>query len=228
MDAGIVFRYFPHLDSTARERYLQLGALYSYWNKRINVISRKDMEHLYVRHVLHSLALSAATTGNLFTAGSTVLDAGTGGGFPGIPLAIMHLQTHFILCDSITKKIKVVRGVSTSLGLDNVTAVVSRVELMPGGCCDVIVSRAVTSLAGFLPWTRDKLRERGRMLFLKGGDLTGEIEEAAAKYRIPLTCFSVIALKDTFPGLEDDFFETKKICEIKQTSYLCAPQLKSS
>ncbi len=228
MDAGIIFHFFPRLDPTARERCLKLGELYSYWNQRINVISRKDMEHLYVRHVLHSLALSAATTDNPFTAGATILDAGTGGGFPGIPLAIMHPQTHFVLCDSIAKKIKVVREVSASLGLDNVTAVVSRVEQMPDRCCDVIVSRAVTSMAGFLPWTRNKLREPGRILFLKGGDLAGEIEEAAAKYRIPETCFLVTALKDTFPGLEDDFFETKKICEIKQTSYLCAPQSKSN
>ncbi len=151
MDARIVFHYFPHLDSTARERLLRLGELYSYWNKRINVVSRKDMEHLYVKHVLHSLALSAAIMDTPFTAGATVLDAGTGGGFPGIPLAILHPGTRFILCDSIAKKIMVVREISASLSLENITPVVCRVETLPDGCCDVIVSRAVTSLAGFLP-----------------------------------------------------------------------------
>ncbi|HNR28065.1 MAG TPA: 16S rRNA (guanine(527)-N(7))-methyltransferase RsmG [Bacteroidales bacterium] len=228
MDADVVFRFFPHLDQAARKRIMELAGLYAFWNERINVISRKDLEHLYVRHVLHSLTLSAAIKDDPFQAGATVLDAGTGGGFPGIPLAILHPQSRFILCDSIAKKIKVVREISDSLGLDNVTAVVSRVEQMPDRCCDVMVSRAVTSLAGFIPWTRNKLREPGRILFLKGGDLEAEIKEAAIKCRIPASCFSVTPLADTYRGLEDDFFETKKICEIKQTSYLCAPLLKSS
>lgn len=228
MEAEIIFRFFPHLDQSARSRFIQLRELYTCWNKSINVISRKDMEHLYVRHVLHSLALSCATGDNPFNEGTIVLDAGTGGGFPGIPLAILHPEVRFILCDSIAKKIKVVEEVVKALELRNVTPVVSRMEALPDRSFDLIVSRAVTTMARFVPWTRNKFRNQGRIMLLKGGDLEGEIKEAASKCHIPLSCFVVTNLKSLFPGLNDDFFETKKICEIKQTSYLCAPLLKSS
>jgi len=228
MDANLVFKYFPYLDETARSRFLQLGDLYSYWNQRINVISRKDLEHLYVRHVLHSLALSVAIHNNPFRENVTVLDAGTGGGFPGIPLAILHPSTRFVLCDSIAKKIKVVSEITTRLGLNNVTPVVSRMENLPDNAYDVIISRAVASLVKFIPWALGKMKKDGRILFLKGGDLTAEIQEASQKLGIPETCFTITELKNIFPEPGDDFFETKKICEIKQTSYLCAPLLRSS
>ncbi|MDD2824324.1 MAG: 16S rRNA (guanine(527)-N(7))-methyltransferase RsmG [Bacteroidales bacterium] len=228
MEAAVINHYFPQLDRTARSRFAMLGDLYAYWNQKINVISRKDMEHLYIRHVLHSLSLSRTPSRQSFLPGMTVLDAGTGGGFPGIPLAILHPNVEFVLCDSIAKKIKVVSEITRELGLSNVTPLVSRLETLPGHAYNVIVSRAVTRLETFIPWTRDKLMDNGKMLFVKGGDLKEEIGEASRKCGIPLSCFSVTDLKDLFPGLEDDFFETKKICEIKQTSYLCAPPLESS
>ena len=228
MDAKLIFRYFPDLDENAKARFTQLGELYSNWNQKINVISRKDMEHLYLRHVLHSLALSKALDNNPFQKDVTVLDAGTGGGFPGIPLAILHPSVRFFLCDSISKKIKVVSGISSQLSLTNVTPVVSRMESLPDRTFDVIISRAVASLVKFIPWAQNKIKKDGRILFLKGGDLTSEIHEASGKLGIPETCFTITELKNTYPGLDDDFFDTKKICEIKQTSYLCAPLLKSS
>jgi len=228
MDAKLIFRYFPDLDENAKARFTQLGELYSNWNQKINVISRKDMEHLYLRHVLHSLALSKALDNNPFQKDVTVLDAGTGGGFPGIPLAILHPSVRFFLCDSISKKIKVVSGISSQLSLTNVTPVVSRMESLPDRTFDVIISRAVASLVKFIPWAHNKIKKDGRILFLKGGDLTSEIHEASGKLGIPETCFTITELKNTYPGLDDDFFDTKKICEIKLTSYLCAPLLKSS
>jgi 16S rRNA (guanine527-N7)-methyltransferase len=228
MDEKLIFRYFPDLDDTAKVRFTQLGELYSGWNQKINVVSRKDVQHLYLRHVLHSLALSKALENNPFQKNITVLDAGTGGGFPGIPLAILHPSTRFVLCDSIAKKIKVVSGITSQLGLTNVTPVVSRMESLPDRTYDVIVSRAVASLLQFIPWAHRKLKKGGRILFLKGGDLTREINEASGTLGIPVSCFSITDLKNTFPGLNDEFFDTKKICEIKQTSYLCAPLLKSS
>ncbi|HRW94427.1 MAG TPA: 16S rRNA (guanine(527)-N(7))-methyltransferase RsmG [Bacteroidales bacterium] len=228
MDAKLIFKYFPDLDKTAKTRFIQLGELYSVWNQKINVISRKDLEHLYLRHILHSLALSKALEDNPFQKNVTVLDAGTGGGFPGIPLAVLHPSARFVLCDSIAKKIKVVSGITTQLGLTNVMPVVSRMEALPDRSYDIIVSRAVASLVKFIPWAHSKIKKNGRILFLKGGDLTPEIQEASGKLGIPVSCFSITDLKNTFPGLDDDFFDTKKICEIKQTSYLCAPLLKSS
>lgn len=228
MDAKLIFRYFPDLDENAKARFTQLGELYSNWNQKINVISRKDMEHLYLRHVLHSLALSKALDNNPFQKDVTVLDAGTGGGFPGIPLTILHPSVRFFLCDSIAKKIKVVSGISSQLSLTNVTPVVSRMESLPDRTFDVIISRAVASLVKFIPWAHNKIKKDGRILFLKGGDLTSEIHEASGKLGIPETCFTITELKNTYPGLDDDFFDTKKICEIKLTSYLCAPLLKSS
>lgn len=222
-NADVIFRFFPHLDKTARSRIEQLADIYAYWNKRINVISRKDLEHLYIRHVLHSLALSVALEDHPFQAGATVLDVGTGGGFPGIPLAIVHPDCRFVLCDSIGKKIKVTEEVVRTLQLDNVTSVTSRVEHLNQGPFNAIVSRAVTRLAKFLPWVQNRVVEDGRLLFLKGGDLSEEIEEAAKLCKIPPERFAVTSLSDCFGTLGNGFFKTKKICEIKQTSYLCAP-----
>ncbi|MFY9116102.1 MAG: 16S rRNA (guanine(527)-N(7))-methyltransferase RsmG [Bacteroidales bacterium] len=222
-DADIVFDFFPHLDPTARSRILQLADIYAFWNARINVVSRKDVEHLYIRHVLHSLSLSLAVRENPFLSGKKILDVGTGGGFPGIPLAIIHPECHFVLCDSIRKKIKVTEEAAKALQLENVTTVVSRAEHLKADAFDAIVSRAVTRLARFLPWVHNRVVPGGRLLFLKGGDLSSEIEEAATLCGIPEEAFTVISLSDCFGSIGDGFFTTKKICEIKQTSYLCAP-----
>jgi 16S rRNA (guanine527-N7)-methyltransferase len=222
-EVSLIWKFFPRLDPVARSRILQLEDLYAFWNKQINVISRKDMEHLYIRHVLHSLSLSLTVTDNPFTKEHNVLDVGTGGGFPGIPLAIVHPDCHFVLCDSIGKKIKVVEHIARTLQLDNVTPVVSRAEALPQRSFQVVVSRAVTRLEKFLPLVQNKTTEDARLLFLKGGDLQEEIARAAAICHIPPGKFVVTHLQNHFGSLGDGFFETKKICEIKQTSYLCAP-----
>ncbi len=226
MDATLIFRFFPCLSDSQKAQFAALQLLYSDWNRAINVISRKDIEHLYLRHVLHSLSL-ACLPGHPFCVGAKVLDAGTGGGFPGIPLAILFPETHFTLCDSIAKKIKVVTAISEQLGLTNVTPVTARAETLPGGF-DVVVSRAVTRLGEFIHLVNNKLTPEGIILCLKGGDLTEEIREASRVCRIPETQFKLTELSGLFQNIGDDFFETKKICEIKQTSYLCAPQSKSN
>ncbi len=226
MDATLIFRYFPSLSDSQKAQFAALQPLYSSWNSAINVISRKDIEHLYLRHVLHSLSL-ALMPDHPFIAGAKVLDAGTGGGFPGIPLAILFPETHFTLCDSIAKKIKVVTAVCGELGLANVMPVTARAETLPVGF-DAVVSRAVTRLGEFIPLISNKLTPRGTILCLKGGDLTEEIREASRVCRIPETRFKLTELSGLFQNIGDDFFETKKICEIKQTSYLCAPQSKSN
>lgn len=178
-----------NLSERQREQFAALPALYAEWNARINVISRKDMEHFEERHVLHSLALARVWD---FAAGSRVLDVGTGGGFPGVPLAIMFPEAHFTLVDSIGKKITVVRGVCEALGLTNVEAINGRAEDIKGRF-DCVVTRAVAPMQTLLSWTR------GPILALKGGDLTDELEG------IPHTLYNI---SDFFAG---EFFETKKI-----------------
>ncbi|MES2628838.1 MAG: 16S rRNA (guanine(527)-N(7))-methyltransferase RsmG [Bacteroidota bacterium] len=186
---------------------MALPALYEDWNSRINVISRKDMEQFPVHHLLHSLGIAKVMK---FKAGSTVMDIGTGGGFPGIPLAILFPEVQFTLVDSIGKKISVVNGVKDALGLTNVTAINTRAEQVPQKF-DFIVSRAVAALKDFLPWTRNKFKKEqinpfpNGILYLKGGDLEQEMREAnvkAAEYK----------LSDYF---EEEFFETKKVVYIK-------------
>ena len=185
-----------------------LGDLYSEWNNRINVISRKDIDHLYERHVLHSLAIAKIIS---FARDAEVLDVGTGGGFPGIPLAILFPETNFHLIDSIGKKLKVVDAVVEALQLQNVTTQHIRAEQLAGKY-DFAVSRAVTSISAFLPWMKDKFSPHNKhslpngMFFLKGGDLTAEILPC----RNRATVFNI---KDFF---EEDFFEGKKVVYLER------------
>ncbi|QEC53306.1 16S rRNA m(7)G-527 methyltransferase [Anseongella ginsenosidimutans] len=173
----VIRKYFPSLEATQSEQFEALEALYTDWNAKINVISRKDIDHLYERHVLHSLAIAKV---NSFKDGTWVLDAGTGGGFPGIPLAILFPETSFYLADSIGKKIKVVKEVAESLGLKNVTAANQRVETIDRRF-DFVISRAVTRLPEFYSWVKDKISKNSfneldnGILYLKGGDLAEEI-----------------------------------------------------
>ena len=181
MNEDIIFKYFPELDGTQRERMTMLGPLYREWNSRINVISRKDMDNLYVHHVLHSLALVRFIKDHGLRPES-IFDAGTGGGFPGIPMAVAMPECRFTLCDSIAKKIRVVTEVATALGLDNVTPVCSRTEAIKDRKYDYVVSRAVTELSRFVPLTRHLYTEG--ILYLKGGDVQPEIEDCVRRCRI--------------------------------------------
>lgn len=202
-----VLKYFPDLDAARTERFAALMDLYTEWNARINVISRKDMDCFYLHHVLHSLAIAKHT---VFEPGSSVLDVGTGGGFPGIPLAIMYPDCRFTLCDSIGKKIKVVTAVAESLGLDNVTAVHGRVEDTDGEH-DYIVSRAVTELKNFMPWIKGRYRKS--VLYLKGGDLDREIAEAVRICRLDGKCISTKHISEWF---KEEFFAEKMIVKIEK------------
>lgn len=167
------------------DQFKQLGALYKDWNEKINVISRKDIDSLYEKHILHSLAIAAICP---FDDGAEVVDIGTGGGFPGIPLAIFFPHVDFLLSDSIGKKIKVVQGVAEAIGLKNVTAVHSRVEEIKGRTFDYAVSRAVAPLGDLWKWTNHMIRKGQKsdelpngLVCLKGGDLTKEIAESGLK-----------------------------------------------
>ena len=203
----IVERYFTELSENQLEQFRQLEELYREWNEKINVISRKDIDELNVHHVLHSLAIAKVIT---FKAGTKVLDVGTGGGFPGIPLAIMFPEVDFFLVDSIGKKIKVVEGVAAALGLKNVTAKQLRVETMKEKF-DFIVSRAVTAFPAFVALTRKRIREDGfndlpnGILYLKGGDFEEEVKNFKDK-------ISIYNIPDFF---EEEFFETKKLIFMK-------------
>lgn len=191
----IIDRYFPELTTRQREQYNALPELYAEWNARINVVSRKDIESLEERHVLHSLAI--ARTGLIHT-GDSVLDVGCGGGFPGIPLAIFYPDVRFTLVDSIGKKIRVVNEVAAAIGLENLTAIQARVEELPDSY-DWVVSRAVTDLRTFVGWTWS--RTRNGIIYLKGGDLEQEIRSAnRPTVQLPIS--------DWFDG---EFFETKKV-----------------
>lgn len=199
----IIEKYFPGLDPIQRERFAALAGLYADWNAKINVISRKDMEHFYLRHVLHSLSIAKVCT---FDDGARIVDIGTGGGFPGIPLAIMFPEARFTLTDSIGKKITVVREVAAALGLDNVAALNARVESIPERF-DYAVTRAVAETATLTGWIWNKLTPGRKgslangMLCLKGGELAEELSRAGKRYEI----FDLGSLFD------EEFFETKKI-----------------
>ena len=204
----IVFKYFKDLTNTQIKQFEQLFELYSFWNAQINVISRKDIDELYERHILHSLAIAKFCT---FKPGEKVLDVGTGGGFPGIPLAILFPETQFHLVDSIGKKIKVVNEVATALGLKNVKASHARAEEITDKY-NFVVSRAVTRLIDFYPWVKGKFAAENinaipnGILYLKGGDLTEEIKESKLKAELyPLSAY-----------FEEEFFETKFVVYIPQ------------
>ena len=204
---AILKKYFPELDANRLNQFEQLYDLYNVWNSRINVISRKDIDLLYERHVLHSLGIAKVM---FFKSGTKVLDVGTGGGFPGIPLAIMFPETDFCLVDSIGKKIKVVEEVSSALGLKNVRAFHKRAEEI-NEKFHFVVSRAVTEFPEFYKWIKDKfLRENfndlpNGILYLKGGDLLEEFGKFYDKAKF-------YELKEFF---EEEFFETKKVVYYK-------------
>ncbi|MBL0013790.1 MAG: 16S rRNA (guanine(527)-N(7))-methyltransferase RsmG [Flavobacterium sp.] len=200
-----ILKYFPDLTEDQIAQFRKLEALYLDWNAKINVISRKDIDQLYVKHVLHSLAIAKIQK---FEPGTYVLDVGTGGGFPGIPLAILFPETRFYLIDVILKKINVVKAVVTELGLKNVKAEQLRAENAKGDY-DFIVSRAVTNMPDFFSWVKDKIKKQNKhelkngILYLKGGDLTEELKDfpKATEY----------AIADFF---DDAFFETKKVVHL--------------
>ena len=206
MTSDFLLKYFPDLTSQQQDQFKQLQQLYRFWNEQINVISRKDIDLLYERHVLHSLGIAKIIS---FLPDEKVLDVGTGGGFPGIPLAILFPATRFHLVDSIGKKIKVVKEVSQRLGLQNVKATHARAEDIDEKF-DFVVSRAVTQLKDFYPWVKNKFNKPSKnqlkngILYLKGGDLTQEIAESGLDVKEFL-------LSDFFTGA---FFETKKVIYI--------------
>lgn len=201
----LIEHYFPDLSSDQLGQFAALAPIYKDWNSKINVISRKDMDQFYERHVLHSLAIQllAAPKPN-----QKVLDMGTGGGFPGIPLAMLNPETHFSLVDSIAKKIKVVNEVKTELKLNNVQAYQERVENIKEKF-DLIMSRAVAPASKMIGWTKNSLSLRGKYLFLKGGDLKDEIHELKAAY--PRAEVEIYPLGDVF---SEPFFESKQLLQI--------------
>jgi 16S rRNA (guanine527-N7)-methyltransferase len=200
-----ILKYFPNLTDIQKEQFEKLDFLYHDWNEKINVISRKDIDALYTKHILHSLGIAKIIK---FEPGTYVLDVGTGGGFPGIPLAILFPETRFYLIDIIAKKIKVVQSVAEGLDLKNVKAEQLRAENVKGDF-DFIVSRAVTNMPDFVSWVKTKIKKNNKhelkngILYLKGGDLTEELKDfpKATEYN----------LADYF---EDEFFETKKVVHV--------------
>ena len=197
----IILKYFPELSSDKIEKFKQLEGLYIYWNQRINVVSRKNINELYINHVLHSLAIAKIIN---FKNETKILDVGTGGGFPGIPLAILFPDCNFTLVDSITKKIHVVDSIVDSLKLDNICTSISRVESL-NTKHDFIVSRAVTNMSKFLNLTKGRIIKGGDnslnngIIYLKGGNLSEELKNIKNQ---------MYNISDYF---EEDFFETKKI-----------------
>lgn len=227
--------FFPDITDKKLEQFRALGPLYEDWNSKINVISRKDIDSLYLHHVLHSLAIAEYIRLNLpdlyaeisavpeeepakianldGSAGDfcrTFLDLGTGGGFPGIPLAIMFPSAHFTLCDSVGKKILVAEAVARACGLENVTTVNARAESLTGKY-DYIVSRAVTSLDKFMPWVRGKYGKG--IFYLKGGDVVEEIAETMGRFRLPKGSVHVWKIDGKFA---DPYFEGKLVIFIEE------------
>ncbi len=206
MSTELILKYFPEISEKQQQQFDRLGELYRDWNSKINVISRKDIDALYEKHVLHSLGIAKVMA---FAPGTRVLDIGTGGGFPGIPLAILFPESDFTLIDSIGKKITVVKEVSSALGLDNVTAVHGRAEQLPEKY-HFVVSRAVTQMPVFLSWLRGKfLKENfnpkhNGVLYLKGGDLAEEL--AGIKSEI----------FDLSKFFDEEFFDSKKVVYISK------------
>jgi len=210
MQVELIEKYFPNLSEKQKNQFAQLEKLYAEWNEKINVISRKDMDSLYEKHILHSLGIAKVME---FEFGTKVLDIGTGGGFPGIPLAILYPEVQFTLVDSIGKKITVVKEVSAGIGLENVTAIHSRAEELKEKF-HFVVSRAVTQMPVFLTWLKGKFEKQSfnkkpnGVLYLKGGDLTEEL--AGLKTEI-------FPLQNYF---ESEFFETKKVVYLSKENFL--------
>lgn len=206
-NVSLIYDQFPDLTEKQKQQFADLYDLYQLWNNQINVISRKDTEHFYERHVLHSLGIAKVQA---FLPGTMVLDVGTGGGFPGIPLAILFPETKFTLVDSIGKKIKVVNEVAEALGLENVKTINDRAENVLISY-DFIVSRAVTRMPDFLKWVKNKNKKKSQhelkngILYLKGGDLSEEmagVQQKVTYYKLP----------DYFSG---EFFETKMVVHVE-------------
>lgn len=200
-------KHFPDLTDQQIQQFSRLKEVYIEWNNQINVISRKDTDNFYERHVLHSLAIAKVMS---FKDGSDILDIGTGGGFPGIPLAILYPNCNFTLVDSIGKKIKVVNGVAEAIGLKNVTGIHERAENIDQKF-DFIVSRAVTSMPDFIKWTKNKFKSKNLndfpngILYLKGGDLKEEMKTVNKFYKF-------YDIPDFF---KEEFFETKKVVYVR-------------
>lgn len=201
----IILKYFPEISDVQKQQFEALQGLYEDWNSKINVISRKDIQSLYLKHVLHSLSIAKVIE---FLPNTKILDVGTGGGFPGIPLAILFPKTKFHLVDSIQKKIKVVAAVAHALNLENITSEHLRAEAVQGQF-DFVVSRAVTTMPSFVKWVNKKVRKEqlhelsNGILYLKGGDLTEE-----------LSSFKKTSIYDLNDFFEEDFFETKKVVHL--------------
>ena len=200
-----ILHYFPEISSTQREQFLKAMTLYKEWNEKINVISRKDIEQIEIRHFLHSLGIAKVQT---FLPNSKILDVGTGGGFPGVPLAILFPESQFYLVDSIGKKIKVVQEIAKEIGLTNIKAEQCRAETISSQF-DFIVSRAVTQMPEFVNWVKGKIKKKSEhqlqngILYLKGGDLSEEL--------MPFTNITEYHLSEYF---QEDFFETKKVIHL--------------
>lgn len=200
-----ILQHFPDLSPLQIKQFEKLGPLYQEWNAKINVISRKDIDALYEKHVLHSLGIAKVLH---FKSGTTILDVGTGGGFPGIPLAILFPQVQFFLIDSIGKKVIVVEAVVQALGLKNVEVRKQQAQAFKQPV-DFVISRAVTKMETFVPWVRKNLKNKGKhkltngILYLKGGDLTEELSAFPKATQYPLI--------DFFSG---EFFETKKVVHL--------------
>ncbi|THF51168.1 16S rRNA (guanine(527)-N(7))-methyltransferase RsmG [Flavobacterium supellecticarium] len=200
-----IVKYFPNLTEDQVSKFRELEVLYKDWNAKINVISRKDIDELYEKHVLHSLGIAKIQE---FKPGSKIMDVGTGGGFPGIPLAILYPEVDFYLIDVIAKKIRVVNEVATALGLHNVKAEQMRAENVKEEF-DFIVSRAVTNMPDFVKWVKDKVKKKQNhelkngILYLKGGDLTEELQD-----------FPKATQYDLSDYFKTEFFETKKVVHL--------------
>ena len=205
-----ILKYFPGMDDRQRGRFAALGGLYADWNAKINVISRKDMDNFYTHHVLHSLSIAAAMDNVLGAGGQRILDLGTGGGFPGIPLAIRYPQNQFVLCDSIGKKIKVATAVAQSLELDNIQTVNARAESLDGGF-DWVVSRAVAPLDKILSWVRGKWSKG--VVCLKGGDVEEEIATCISRRMLDP---KKVLVSDISIFFKDEWFQGKKVVAVAQ------------
>ncbi|MFC6268795.1 16S rRNA (guanine(527)-N(7))-methyltransferase RsmG [Frigoriflavimonas asaccharolytica] len=209
MKTELILKYFPEITEFQKSQFEKLEAVYTEWNEKINVISRKDMDFLYEKHILHSLGIAKIME---FAPGTKILDVGTGGGFPGIPLAIIFPEAHFTLIDSIGKKITVVEAVAEEIGLKNVKAIHGRAEKVKDKF-HFVVSRAVTRMPEFLFWLRGKFEKQqintkhNGVLYLKGGDLGDELAG--------LKC-EIFNLKDNF---EEEFFETKKVVYLSKGNF---------